>query len=101
MLGDELRAWKARAPRTRPRDYVFATREGGRPSKDNLRSRVVMVAVAGANEALEADGLPPLPDKLTPHGLRHTFASILVALGEDPRYVMGQIGHTDHAQHAP
>ena len=29
------------------------------------------------------------------HGLRHTFASLLVALGKDPRYVMGQLGHTD------
>jgi integrase len=32
---------------------------------------------------------------LTCHKLRHTFASILVALGEDPRYVMGQLGHAD------
>jgi integrase len=39
----------------------------------------------------------PLPERLTPHGLRHTFASLLVALGEDPRYVMGQLGRTDPA----
>ena len=32
---------------------------------------------------------------LTPHKLRHTFASILIALGEDPASVMGQLGHTD------
>ncbi len=30
-----------------------------------------------------------------PHKLRHAFASILVALGEDPISVMRQIGHTD------
>lgn len=41
----------------------------------------------GANE-------PPLPP-LTPHALRGTFASLLVALGRDPRYVMAQLGHTD------
>jgi hypothetical protein len=35
-----------------------------------------------------------IPPKLTPHSLRRTFASILVATGEDPRYVMGQMGHT-------
>ncbi len=39
----------------------------------------------------------PLPERLTLHGLRHTFASLLVALGEDPRYVMGRLGHTDPA----
>jgi integrase len=32
---------------------------------------------------------------VTPHKLRHTFASILVALGRDPSYVMAQLGHTD------
>jgi integrase len=31
----------------------------------------------------------PLPEGLTPHSLRRTFASVLVALGEDPAYVMG------------
>lgn len=34
---------------------------------------------------------------MSPHKLRHTFASILVALGNDPSYVMGQLGHTDPA----
>ncbi len=37
----------------------------------------------------------PLPDGLTPHKLRHTFASILVAIGVDPGSVMDQLGHTD------
>lgn len=94
-LRDELLAWRARAPRTRPTDYVFATGAGTRPYKDNVRSRVVMPAVTRSSTTLEAEGLAPLPDGLTPHGLRHTFASILVALGEDPRYVMDQIGHTN------
>lgn len=47
------------------------------------------------NADLERRGLAPLPEGLTCHKLRHTFASILVALGEDPRYVMGQLGHAD------
>ncbi len=29
---------------------------------------------------------------MTPHKLRHTFASVLVALGEDPASVMAQLG---------
>jgi integrase-like protein len=32
---------------------------------------------------------------VTPHKLRHTYASVLIALGRDPRYVMEQLGHTD------
>jgi integrase len=32
---------------------------------------------------------------MTPHKLRHTFASLLVALGIDPGAVMDQLGHTD------
>jgi integrase len=35
------------------------------------------------------------PDGLTLHALRRPFASVLVALGRDPAYVMGQMGHTD------
>jgi integrase len=31
---------------------------------------------------------------LTPHSLRRTFASVLVALGRDPAVVMRQMGHT-------
>jgi len=38
-----------------------------------------------------------LPDGLTPHSLRHTFASLLVRAGHDPAYVMAQLGHTDPA----
>jgi hypothetical protein len=51
-LRDELSAWKARAPRAKSSGYVFATAGGGRPSKDNVRSRVVHAAIAEANEAL-------------------------------------------------
>ena len=42
-------------------------------------------------------GLQPLPLGITPHKLRHTFASIPVAIGRDPTYVMQQLGHTDPA----
>ena len=48
-----------------------------------------------ANERLTEAGEVPLPERLTPHKLRHTFASLLVALGVDPGSVMDQLGHTD------
>jgi integrase len=37
----------------------------------------------------------PLPEGLSPHALRRTFASWLVAEGEDPTYVTHQLGDTD------
>jgi len=39
----------------------------------------------------------PLPAGVTARKLRHTFASILAALGEPMPYVMQQLGHTDPA----
>jgi len=44
---------------------------------------------------LEARGLVPLPKGVTTHKPRHTFASTLIACGEDPASVMAQLGHTD------
>jgi integrase len=51
--------------------------------------------VARRSEGLEERGQTPLPRGVTPHKLRHTFASILIATGEDPASVMSQLGHTD------
>jgi integrase len=38
--------------------------------------------------------LAAMPDGLTPHSLRRTFASLLVALGRDSAVVTRQMGHT-------
>jgi hypothetical protein len=45
------------------------------------------------NERLEEAGDVPLPSSLTPHKLRDTFASLLVALGVDSGEVMDRLGH--------
>jgi hypothetical protein len=63
--------------------------------KDNINKRVLKPALGRADELLADRGQHPLPRGVTPHKLRHTFASILIALGRDPRYVMEQLGHTD------
>jgi hypothetical protein len=54
-------------------------------------------AVKRANERRTDSGEVLLPDRLTPHKLRHTCASVLVALGVDPGSVMDQLGHTGPA----
>jgi integrase len=96
-LRDELLALRGRHQEAEQSAYVFATRSGGELSPDNFRNRVLRAAVKLAGERLEAQGLPPLPDKLTPHSLRRTFCSLLYALGEDPGTVMDEMGHTDPA----
>ncbi len=95
LLRDELSAHKARACRSGPDDPVFPTGTGGHRDKDNLRNRILASAVKRADELLEERGQTPLPHGVTPHKLRHTFASILIATGEDPASVMAQLGHTD------
>ena len=55
---------------------------------------MLAAAVAAANLQLAEAGVDPLPDRLTPHSLRRTFASLLYALAESPPYVMAQLGHT-------
>jgi integrase len=95
-LRDELLAARARRM-TGPDEFVFATSAGGRPSRDNLRNRVLAPAAKLASRRLLERGLTPLPERITPHSLRRTFASLLYALGEDPGIVMDEMGHTDPA----
>jgi integrase len=64
-------------------------------TQENIRNRVLRLAVEKADEKLTSSGDVPLPEGLTPHKLRHTYASILVALGVDPGSVMDQLGHAD------
>jgi hypothetical protein len=56
---------------------------------------VLAPAVEQANEQLEQAGEVPLPERLTPHKLRYTYASLLAALGVDPGSVMDKLERTD------
>lgn len=96
-LRDELAALKARRRHTPSTGRVFGTVAGERQSPSNVRQRVLERAVTRANELREEAGEPPLPEGLTPHSLRRTFASVLYAVGESPATVMAEMGHTDPA----
>jgi integrase len=76
-------------------ELLFPTARGGRRDKDNINKRVLKPVLARADELLADRRQHPLPRGVTPHKLRHTYASVLIALGRDPRYVMEQLGHTD------
>lgn len=73
---------------------VFATSKGTALTATNVRRRILATAVKNANRALTERGSESLQARLTPHSLRRTFASLLFAVGEQPPYVMGQMGHT-------
>jgi integrase len=49
----------------------------------------------GANEALAQDGIEPISERVTPHSLRRTYASVRAALRDDPVYIAEQLGHRD------
>ena len=97
LLREILTEHKAASEKTAPDDPVFITSTGTARSRHNLRQDVVEPVVTRANRLVEERGLQPLPLGITPHKLRHTFASILIAIGKDPTYVMQQLGHTDPA----
>ena len=96
-LRDELASVRVRLGDPFPDAFVFQTRAGRQPSGDNIRSRVLNAAVRRANDNRRARGDTPLPEGITPHSLRRTFASVLYALGEDPGVIMDEMGHTDPA----
>jgi integrase len=74
--------------------YVFPTRSGRRQYECKVRDNMLKSAVKRANANLAAKDLPPLPENLTPHSLRRTFATVLYAIGEPPPVVMAEMGHT-------
>jgi integrase len=93
LLRDTLLVHRSSARYKAPDDPVFPTRTGRCRDKDNLRFRVLAPALRRADELLIKRGRPPLPEGISPHKLRHTFASVLIACGEDPVSVTYQLGH--------
>jgi integrase len=96
VLRDELREYKARGEHT-ARQFVFATSTERAVTATNVRKRILQPAIIRANETLERQGEAPLPEAITPHALRRTFASLLFAIGESPPYVINQLGHATPA----
>ena len=94
-LHDDLAAWRVATPLPGGDDRVFPTGSGGAQNRHSVRQRIVLRSAERANTRLAKAGDPPLPEGLSPHALRRSFISWLIAEGEDPAYVMAQAGHTD------
>ena len=94
VLHDELSEYKVQRRETAPDGFVFPSAAGARWRRATSKSRPAPLGSAG-ERAAGRDGALPLPEGLTPHKLRHTFASLLVATGVDPGRVMDQLRHAD------
>jgi integrase len=93
-LTDVLTEYRTRTRHAAPDDRVFPTSKGERDNPSNVRNRFLAHAVEIASVKLADDGHEPIAH-VTPHGLRRTFASLLLATGADVPYVMAQLGHED------
>jgi integrase len=78
----------------RSRDPLIPSGTGNWLVASNIRQRVLAKVVAEANELLRKRGIPEIVE-CTPHTLRRTYISLLLAAGCDPAYVQQQVGHTD------
>ncbi len=94
-LQEALATYKAGYAHLGPYDLVFPTRTGRKFSRDNVRNRVFGKALELPNERRIAVDLPPLPEGLTPHTLRHTCCSLLIACGYELPRVKKMLGHAD------
>lgn len=112
-LQEALTELRTRSTYTRPEHFVFCTKTGKRTKHSTIRGRVWTVydedgeavrierrgilapAVERANELLQEREMDvePLPQELTPHGLRRTYAGLLFEAGGNVPYVMAQMGH--------
>ena len=64
-------------------EWVFCTEQGGPLDGDNLRHRIFYKLLDKAEMR-----------RIRFHDLRHTYASLLIAQGENLAYIRDQLGHS-------
>lgn len=78
--------------------FLSGPRNGrrARQTPDNVARRL-KTAIRRANEKLADADIEPISEKVSPHALRRTYASLRAALHDDPVYIAEQLGHEDPA----
>jgi integrase len=105
-LREELTEWKMRSAGLLARwqeqqgskaEPMFLSAHAGRVRRQTSANvaRRLKTAIKHANTKLDQLGIETVSDRVTPHSLRRTYASVRFALGDDPVYVAGQMGHAD------
>ena len=91
---DALSEWKAyRRGRGCGRSGLL-TRTGRRQTVTNVDHRI-KTAIRVANGRLAKVGIEPMSERVTPHSLRRTYASLRAAARDHPVYIAEQLGHED------
>lgn len=92
---EELAEWKVMHPAGGA--PVFLSAHAGRVRRQSAANvaRRLKTAIRAANCRLEELGIEPISERVTPHSLRRTYASLRAASGDDPVYIAEQLGHTD------
>lgn len=67
---------------------------GQRQTVTNVDHRI-KTAIRAANVKLSELGIEPISERVTPHSLRRTYASLRAAAGDHPVYIAEQLGHED------
>lgn len=90
LLTDELGTHLDRMGPTGPRRPLFVNTRGERYTPSGIRTAILAPTLRRAAEVLAS-----MPEQVTPHTLRRTYISLLLAGGADVPWVMAQVGHTD------
>ncbi len=93
-LVTELWTLAATSRRTDPDDPVFIGMQHTRQTPSNVGRRL-KTAIKKANLKLAELEIEPIGERVTPHSLRRTYASLRYACGDDPVYVAEQGGWKD------
>lgn len=94
-LHDELASYRSSRPMPAMEAPAFPTRRGTARTKDTVRARVILPVLKRANELRAESGAPPIRAHVTPHTLRRTYITFMLAAGFDLPYVQDQVGHAD------
>jgi len=78
----ELKKWKLACP-PNGLNLIFPNEAGGPINHNNMVNRYFVPALTKAKI-----------EKIRFHDLRHTFASLLISQGENPKYIQKQMGHS-------
>ena len=76
------------------KNYVF-TQDTGKQMHPSSPYHEFKRIIRLYNENIAIDKAHEIPEDITPHDLRHTAASILIANNMDPRSVAGVLGHAN------
>jgi integrase len=95
FVREELALYRESLPEKPGQDSpFFPVRGGGHGDRHNLGRRIKHI-VSIADELRSANGLAPLPKRITPHTFRRTFVTLSFQAGKDLVFVQSQVGHAD------